>query len=43
MEYCKNCSKPILSDIEYQVYCSSKCWRESKLDSKVEVSDIDFE
>ena len=30
MEYCKHCSKPILSGLEYQIYCSSECWRESK-------------
>jgi len=30
MEYCKHCSKPILSDLENQIYCSSECWRESK-------------
>ncbi|MEC7697446.1 MAG: hypothetical protein VX566_01255, partial [Candidatus Thermoplasmatota archaeon] len=30
MEYCKHCSKPILSGLEHQIYCSSECWRESK-------------
>ena len=43
MEYCKHCSKPILSGIEYQIYCSSECWRESKSGSKVEVSETDIE
>ena len=43
MEYCKHCSKPILSDIEYQIYCSSECWRKSKSDSKVEISETDIE
>ena len=43
MEYCKHCSKPILSDLENQIYCSSECWRESKSDSKVEISEIDIE
>lgn len=43
MEYCKHCSKPILSDLENQVYCSSECWRKSKSDSNVEISDIEIE
>ena len=43
MEYCKHCSKPILSDLENQIYCSSECWRESKSDPEVEISEIDIE
>ena len=38
MEYCKHCSKPILSDLEDQIYCSSECWRESKLE--IENSEV---
>ena len=43
MEYCKHCSKPILSDLENQIYCSSECWRESKSGSNVENSETDIE
>ena len=43
MEYCKHCSKPILSDLENQIYCSSECWRESKSGSKLEISETDIE
>ena len=43
MEYCKHCSKPILSDLENQIYCSSECWRESRLDSNKEIEEINIE
>ena len=41
MDYCKHCSKPILSDLENQVYCSSECWRESK--SSTDVNELEIE
>ena len=40
MEYCKHCSKPILSDLENQIYCSSECWRESKSNTDTEIKDL---
>ena len=45
MEYCKHCSKPILSDLENQVYCSSECWRESKavLKNEEDIKPIETE
>ena len=43
MEYCKNCSKPILSDSDNQVYCSGECWRESKSNAKVEINELEIE
>jgi len=43
MEYCKRCSKPILSDLEDQVYCSSDCWRESKSEMKSKEESITIE
>ena len=43
MEYCKNCSKPILSDLENQIYCSSECWRESKSDSSLNQNELEIE
>jgi len=43
MEYCKHCSKPILSDLENQIYCSSECWRKSRLDSNKEIEEINIE
>ena len=41
MEYCKNCSKPILSDLDNQVYCSSECWRELKFNTDTDIVEID--
>ncbi|OIR23589.1 MAG: hypothetical protein BEU00_01890 [Marine Group III euryarchaeote CG-Epi3] len=41
MDYCKHCSKPILSDLENQVYCSSECWRESK--SSTDINELEIE
>ena len=41
MDYCKHCSKPILSDLENQVYCSSECWRESKSSSDINELEIE--
>ena len=43
MEYCKHCSKPILSDLKNQIYCSSECWRESKSNTKVEINELEVE
>ena len=43
MEYCKNCSKPILSDLENQIYCSSECWRESKSNTDTEINELEIE
>ena len=43
MEYCKHCSKPILSELENQIYCSSECWRESKSEIKNEEDSITTE
>jgi len=43
MEYCKNCSKPILSDLENQIYCSSECWRESKSNTDTEINELEME
>ena len=43
MEYCKHCSKPILSDLENQIYCSSECWRESKAALKNEEDIVTIE
>ena len=43
MEYCKHCSKPILSDLENQIYCSSECWRESKSNTDTEIKDLEIE
>ena len=43
MEYCKHCSKPILSDLENQIYCNSECWRESKSNAKVEINELEIE
>ena len=40
MEYCKRCSKPILSDLENQIYCSSECWRASKSELNDEEDEI---
>lgn len=41
MDYCKHCLKPILSDLENQVYCSSECWRESK--SSTDINELEIE
>ena len=43
MEYCKNCSKPILSDLENQVYCNSECWRESKFITETVINESEIE
>ena len=43
MEYCKHCSKPILSDLENQVYCSSECWRESKAVTETDIGELEME
>ena len=43
MEYCKHCSKPILSDLDNQVYCSSECWRESKFNTETEINELEVE
>ena len=43
MEYCKRCSKPILSDLENQIYCSSECWRASKSELNDEEDEIILE
>jgi len=43
MEYCKHCSKPILSDLEDQIYCSSECWRESKSNTDTESNELEIE
>tara|TARA_B100000965_G_C19442880_1_gene691693 strand:- start:151 stop:921 length:771 start_codon:yes stop_codon:yes gene_type:complete len=43
MDYCKHCSKPILSDLENQVYCSSECWRKSKFNSETDVNELEIE
>ena len=43
MEYCKHCSKPILSDLEDQIYCSSECWRKSKSNTDTEINELEME
>ena len=43
MEFCKHCSKPILSDLENQVYCSSECWRESKAVTETDIGELEME
>ena len=42
MEYCKHCSKPILSDLENQIYCSSECWRESKFNTETDINELEI-
>ena len=43
MEYCKHCSKPILSELENQIYCSSECWRKSKSNTDTEINELEIE
>ena len=43
MEYCKHCSKPILSELENQIYCSSECWRKSKSNTDTEINELEME
>ena len=43
MEYCKHCSKPILSELENQIYCSSECWRKSKSKTDTEINELEME
>ena len=42
MEYCKHCSKPILSDLDNQIYCSSECWRESKFNTETDINELEI-
>ena len=42
MEYCKHCSKPILSDLENQIYCSGECWRESKFNTETDINELEI-